>query len=298
MVRYDYSELEKLIEEGFSLTEISEKLEIPLCTLWRHCDRSGTSYKRKKRIERKERKEYRTKYNYSQVKSLAEQGFSLNEISQNLNIPYPAVYNYCKIRGISCIKKSKYDYSQVHSLAEQGFSLREISEQLNIPYYSIYNYSQIKGISLAKKSKYDYNKIRELAKQGYCLKEVSKKLNVSYCYLSQIASKHNIYFLRKNGIKKTFAMESNDFREFDPENAECSKCFVGMYLEDGLEWQDTKYVFCKDCEQEIIEKLLKVSNKIIQIKQWKEKFKLSYNKYTPILNKTIEELNQAVKVLE
>ena len=54
-------------------------------------------------------------------------------------------------------------------------------------------------------------------------------------------------------------MESNDFREFDPENAECSKCFVGMYLEDGLEWQDTKYVFCKDCEQEIIEKLLKVA---------------------------------------
>lgn len=83
--KYSAKESEKIhdmLVEGYSPKEISEKLDIPLKTVY---------YLKDTELKRGRKPKY-SKETENKVKKLHEDGFSANEISKKLNIPLRTIY--------------------------------------------------------------------------------------------------------------------------------------------------------------------------------------------------------------
>lgn len=79
-------EIHNMLMEGFTPKEISEKLDIPLKTVY---------YLKDTKLKRGRRPKY-SKETENEVKKLNEEGFSAKEISKKLNIPLRTVYDLIK----------------------------------------------------------------------------------------------------------------------------------------------------------------------------------------------------------
>lgn len=87
--KYDEEDVEKislLQKKGLSFQEISEKLCIPLKTIY---------YLNKTPLKKGRKKKYSSEI-IQEVKDLSDNGLSAREISKNLNIPLRTVYSFMK----------------------------------------------------------------------------------------------------------------------------------------------------------------------------------------------------------
>jgi len=131
---------------------------------------------------------------YEKAITLYNDGKTIREISEILNIPYATIYRW--VKNISKpIKYTRKDYERVMELNAEGYGIREIAKRTGIPKTTVFNWIKYRvGETryLSERHKYDidiYYKALRLYKEGHSIAEISNILELPYPTIYEWVSK-------------------------------------------------------------------------------------------------------------
>lgn len=118
---------------------------------------------------------YRINKRTHEIKTLTSQGFSMEEISQKVDLSIDNLKNYAKKEGIKLITNRGKMYREIKRLHDEGLNQNQISRVVNTPQ------SNVSRVLIekygTKRKKVEIDEVKKYRDLGYSVTEIADKLN-------------------------------------------------------------------------------------------------------------------------